>query len=566
MKRALFFAALLATAGCTSNGTPHATPAWEPVSDARLRGANADDGWLMYLRTYDAHAHVPFDQINASNVGRLHVVFTHEVSIPEGYEAPPIVSGRTMIVTTPLNRVYALDAVTGRQLWEYDRVIPKIALRTVCCDMVNRGVALYGNNAYMATLDNHVLAIDARNGKIVWDQTLAPPGVGYAMTAAPLAVNGKIIAGVACGEYGRRGFLVALDATTGAQRWRFYTVPAHGQPGGETWPGNTYQRGGACPWMTPSYDPATNTLFVGTSNPSPWLWLERPGANLYTDSILALDPDSGRLKWYFQQTPNDPWDYDATATPLLVDVRLGGKYRHALFQAARNGWLYLLDRTNGSLIYMKRYTMATSVTGYDRGHRIGIVNASLKPRIGQTIFTCPAFFGADNWWSYALDPSTHYTFVPTMRTCMKLSGEQPPKVFHNGAGALDEGFAVEPVPGAYGWGALQAFDVRTGRRVWSKETKFPWTDGTLSTGGGLVLSGTPDRKFYAFDARTGKVLWRFLARSGFVGQPISYRIDGKQYIAVQSGYGGVAPFWGGKKVAPLFRRIPLGGTLYVFSL
>ena len=565
MKRGLWLVATIALGACASQ-SGGVTPAWTTVTDSRLRGAAHDDGWLMYLRTYDAHAYAPFDQINARNVTRLHVAFTHEVSIPEGYEAPPIVNGRTMIVTTPLDRVYALDAVTGKQLWEYDHDIPKIALRTVCCDMVNRGVALYGNDAYLATIDNHVVALDARTGKVVWNAAIAPPGVGYAMTAAPLAVHGKIIAGVACGEYGRRGFLEALDAATGAQRWRFYTIPAPGSPGGDTWPGVTYQRGGGCPWMTPSYDPATNTIFVGTSNPSPWLWVERPGQNLFTDSILAIDPDSGKLKWYFQQTPNDPWDYDATATPLLVDVSAGGRMRHAVFQAARNGWLYLMDRRDGSLIYMRRYTKATSVTGYDRRRRTGIVNSSLKPRIGQTIFTCPAFFGGDNWWSFALDERLQRVFVPTMRTCMKLSGEQPPKVVHNGAAALDEGFAVEPVPGAFGWGALQAFDLRTGARVWSQETKFPWTDGTLSTAGDLVFSGTPDQKFYAFDARTGKVLWTFLARSGFVGQPVSYRVDGKQYVAVQSGYGGVAPFWGGKKVAPMFRKIPLGGTLYVFSL
>jgi alcohol dehydrogenase (cytochrome c) len=563
MRRALCLAGLLAIAACNSGAGP---AAWQSVTDARLRDAASDDGWLMYLRTYDAQAHAPFDQINVRNVARLRVVFTRSFSIPEGYEAPPIVNGRTMIVTTPMDRVYAMDAVTGKPLWEYSKDIPKVALRTVCCDMVNRGVALYGNDAYLATLDAHVVAIDARSGKVDWDRTIAPPGVGYAMTAAPLAVHGSIIVGVACGEYGRRGFLEALDAATGAQRWRFYTVPAPGQPGGKTWPGTTYRHGGACPWMTPSYDEATNTIYVGTSNPSPWLWLEHPGQNLYTDSILALDADSGRLKWYFQQTPNDPWDYDATATPLLANLRIGRTTRPVLFQAARNGWLYLIDRRDGSLIYMKRYTRATSVTGYDRAHRIGTVDASLKPKIGQAIFTCPAFFGADNWWAFSLDPSMHDVYVPTMHTCMKLIGQKPPKVFHPGSGALDEGFAVMPMPGAYGWGALQAFDLRTGRRVWTKETKYPWTDGTLSTGGGLVFSGTPDRKFYSLDSRTGKVLWTFDAHSGFVGQPVTYRVDGKQYVAVENGYGGVAPFWGGKNVAPMFRRIPLGGTLYVFSL
>ncbi|MBV8343542.1 MAG: PQQ-dependent dehydrogenase, methanol/ethanol family [Candidatus Eremiobacteraeota bacterium] len=561
MRPALCLLGLLVTTSCSGGGA-----AWQPVTDARLKDAASDDGWLMYLRTYDAHAHAPFDQINARNVARLHVVFTRSFSIPEGYEAPPIVNGRTMIATTPLDRVYAMDAVTGKPLWEYSRNIPKVALRTVCCDMVNRGVALYGNDAYLATLDAHVVAIDARSGKVDWDRALAAPGIGYAMTAAPLAVHGSIIAGVSCGEYGARGFLEALDAATGAQRWRFYTVPSPSEPGGKTWPGATYRHGGACPWMTPSYDAATNTIYVGTSNPSPWLWLEHPGQNLYTDSILALDADTGRLKWYFQQTPNDPWDYDATATPLLANLTIGGKPRPVLFQAARNGWLYLIDRRDGSLIYMKRYTMATSVTGYDRSRRIGTVDAALKPQIGQAIFTCPAFFGADNWWAFALDPAAHDVFVPTMHTCMKLSGQKPPKLFHPGAGALDEGFAVMPMPGAYGWGALQAFDLRTGARVWTKETKYPWTDGTLSTGGGLVFSGTPDRKFYALDSRTGRPLWTFVAHSGFVGQPVTYRVDGKQYVAVQNGYGGVTPFWGGKKVAPMFRRIPLGGTLYVFSL
>lgn len=565
---AVFLAAAALLFASCSNATrqnDEKTPQWTEVTGDRLVNADKDDGWLMYLRTYNAQGHVPYTEINASNVSKLHVAFTHEVSLPEGYEAPPIVNGRTMIVTTPMDHVYALDAVTGQKLWEYDHQVPHVALRTVCCDVVNRGVALYGNNAYMATLDNHVIALDARSGKVLWDKHVTPPGIGYTMDAAPLAVRGKIIIGDGGGEFGSRGFIVALDAATGDEKWRFYTVPAPKEPGGNTWPGQTYQHGGADPWITGSYDAETNTLYWGTGNPWPWLWSVRKGKNLYSDSILALDPDTGKLKFYFQETPNDTWDYDATATPVLADVTIAGKPRKVFYQAGRNGWFYVVDRTNGELISATPFVKATSVTGYDKARRIGLTDDSLRPQIGQTIFTCPAFFGGDNWWSFTFDPQTHAAYIPTMRTCMKLTGQKPVP-FKAGGNAVDEGFLVEPVPGSRGWGALQAYDVTTGKRMWTKETVFPWTDGTLSTDGGLVFSGTPDQKFYAFDAKSGKVLWTFHARSGFVGQPMSYRVDGKQYIAVQAGFGGVTPYYGGKNMAPMFKTIPLGGTLYVFTL
>lgn len=563
-KAAIGAAALFAIlcGGCAGHASE---PAWQPVTDDRLVHAAGDDGWLMYLRTYRSQAHVPYTQITTSNVKQLHEVFTHAVNIPEGFEAPPIVNGRTMIVTTPMDHVYALDAVTGKQFWEYDYPVPKQALRTVCCDMVNRGVGLYGNQVFMATLDSHVVALDARTGKVDWNTAIAPSGEGDAMTTAPLIVKGKVIVGDGGGEYGGRGFIEALDTKTGAEKWRWYTVPAPNQPGGNTWPGKTYLRGGGSPWMPGSYDVETNTLIWGTGNPGPWLASERKGQNLYTDSIVGLDPDAGTLKWYFQETPNDPWDYDATATPVLADVTIGGRPRKVFYQAARNGWFYVVDRTNGKLILSKRFTMATSVTGYDKARRIGTVNASLKPKTGQKIFTCPAFFGGDNWWGFSYDPQTGYAYVPTMHTCMDLSGLKPVK-FQAGNGYLNEGFATQPMPGAYGWGALQAIDVATGKNVWSKETKMPWNDGTLTTDGGLVFSGTPDQKFYAFDAKTGAVLWTHHMHSGVIGQPVSYRVDGKQYVAVQSGWGGVSPFWGGKKMTPIFKTIHLGGMLYVFSL
>ncbi len=564
----LFCCALVAAAlrPATHSSATAAVEAFPAVTDQRLLDAANGDGWLMFLRTYSGEGHAPFTEINASNVARLQPVFTHDVSIPQGFEAPPIVNGRTMIVTTPLDHVYALDATDGTKLWEYDYPLDRKQLRTICCDVVNRGVALYGTNAYLATLDNHVVALDARTGKVVWNTTVeAPPGSGYAMTLAPLAVRGMIVVGESGGEFGIRGSIVALDAATGALKWRRYTVPGPGEPNAGTYPGTMYLHGGGGAWVTGTYDPETRTLYWGVGNPSPWLATQRPGRNLYTDSVIALDVDTGAVKWFFQQTPNDTWDYDATNTPVLADVTIDGRPRKILYQAARNGWFYVVDRTDGKLIHMTPFTKTTSVTGYDRAHDIGITDAAMRPKVGKTVFTCPAFFGGDNWWPYSFDPQTGYAYVPTMHTCMELAGLKP-QAFQPGAQYVNEDFTVEHVPGEPDWGELQAIDVATGRRVWGKKTVQPWNDGSLSTDGGLVFSGTPDRHLYAFDARTGKVLWQFEMRSGTIGVPMTYRVDGKQYVAIQSGWGGVSPFYGGKNMVPLFRDIPLGGRLYVFAL
>jgi len=549
--------------GAPSSAADDTFPA---VTDRRLIDAATGDGWLMFLRTYTGQGHAPFTEINTSNVKQLQPVFTHDVSIPQGFEAPPIVNGRTMIVTTPLNRVYALDATNGTKLWEYDYPLDRKELRTICCDVVNRGVAVYGNDAYMATLDNHVVALDARTGAVVWNKTIeAPPGSGYAMTLAPLAVDGKIIVGESGGEFGIRGSIVALDASTGAIVWRRYTIPGPGEPNAGTFPGTMYLHGGGGAWITGTYDPATRTLYWGVGNPAPWLATQRPGRNLYSDSVLALDVGTGRVKWYFQQTPNDTWDYDATNTPVLADVTIAGKRRKILYQAARNGWFYVIDRMTGKLIHMTPFTTTKSVTGYDRAHSIGLTDPAMRPKINKTVFTCPAFFGGDNWWPYSFDPQTGYAYVPTMHTCMKIGG-LPPQAFQAGAQYINEQFTVEHVPGEADWGEMQAIDVATGKRVWGMRTLQPWNDGSMSTDGGLVFSGTPDRHFYAFDARTGTVLWRFDMRSGTIGVPMTYRVDGRQYVAIQSGWGGVSPFYGGKHMVPLFRDIPLGGRLYVFAL
>jgi alcohol dehydrogenase (cytochrome c) len=274
--------------------TSGAAADYPAVTDQRLLDAQNDNGWLMYRRSYDSQGYAPFKQIDTSNVSQLKVAFTYDTGMKQGHEAPPIVNGRYMFITTPMDHVIALDAVTGAVRWTYTPQLAQVAMRTVCCDVVNRGVALYDDLVYIATLDDRVVALEATTGKVAWEKPIVSPGVGYAMTGAPIVVDGKVITGVACGEYGGRGFVTALDAKTGNVAWRFYTVPAPNEPGGDTWPKGMYKTGGGGTWLTGSYDPETKTLFWGVGNPGPWLSDLRPGKNLYSDSVIALDPSNGR--------------------------------------------------------------------------------------------------------------------------------------------------------------------------------------------------------------------------------------------------------------------------------
>jgi alcohol dehydrogenase (cytochrome c) len=537
------------------------------VTDARLLDAQQDDGWLMYRRDYASLGYAPFDQINSANVGQLKLAFDLKDDLTQGYEGAPVVNGDWMYVTTPMDRVYALDATTGAVRWKYVHPVQKKALKTVCCDVVNRGVGLYGDRVYLETLDNHVVALDAKTGKVVWSKALFAPGIGYFMTSAPLIVKGKVIVGTGGGEYGARGFITALDARSGKILWQFHTTAAPGTPGGDTWPPGAYRTGGGNPWITGSYDPQTDTLFWGVGNPGPWLATLRPGANLYTDSVVALNPNDGRLKWYHQWTPNDTWDYDGANESVLTDLSHAGKTYKALVHADRNGYFYALDRTNGKLIYAVPFVHATSIVGIDE-QGVSKDDPNLRPNVDKQVFTCPSFLGGKNWWPISVNPQLRMVYIPTLHACMDIKGAQP-VAYKAGLPFLNETFEVKHDPSDPHWGSVQALALdEGGKQVWQYETDLPWNDGTLSTAGGLVFSGGADRHFYAFDAKTGKVLWDSgELSSGIIGVPTTYRANGKQYVAVWAGWGGASPIWGGVMANdPAVKAIPTGGHLYVFAL
>ncbi|HET8882675.1 MAG TPA: methanol/ethanol family PQQ-dependent dehydrogenase [Solimonas sp.] len=555
---AAIFAAVLLPAYATTA----AAAGYPSVSDARLANAAGDDGWLMYRRDYTSSGYAPFNDINAGNVTKLKVVFDYKTDLDTGHEAAPIVNGNMMFITTPKNRLIALDATTGKQIWKYEHDLSKVGLKTVCCDVVNRGVALYDNMVYMATLDNYVVALDAPTGKLQWKQHLNAPDVGYAMTLAPLVVKGKVIVGVSGGEYGARGFVEALDAKTGKIAWKQHTIPAPGEPGGDTWPKGAYETGGGAAWLTGTYDAQTDTLLWGVGNPGPWLATLRPGDNLYTDSVIAMNPATGKIKWHYQYTPNDTWDYDGTNETVMADINYQGKPYKAIVSASRNGWFYAIDRTNGKLIYAEKFAHATSVAGFKNGKPY--TNDDLRPTVDKEVFTCPSFLGGKNWWPISISPQTHMAYVPTLHSCMTMKGGTVS--YKAGLPFLGESFKVVHDPDNKNWGAVQAIDLNTGKQVWNYQTALPWSDGTLATAGGLVFSGSADGYFMAFDAKNGKVLWKSdQLSSGIIGVPTTYRVDGKQYVAVWSGWGGAIPIWGGEMV-PDVADIPVGGHLYVFAL
>jgi alcohol dehydrogenase (cytochrome c) len=572
MKRSSASALLLtalasALAGVFGFDAPRAgaADAYPPVTYERMTSAQEDAGWLTYYRTYSGQSHSPLKQIDTANVKRLVTAWSYKfpADLQQGFEATPIVNGHYLFVSTPKDNVYAFDAATGKTLWKFEPKLGAESFKTACCDVVNRGVALYGKNVYVAMLSGEVAALDAQTGNLVWKKQMFDPGLGYAFSLAPLALDGAIVVGSSGGEYGARGFIAALSPEDGKVLWKRFTVPGAKEKGGDTWPDGMQDHGGAPAWLTGTYDAATKTLYWGVGNPGPWLADLRPGDNLYSDSLLALDPKTGALKWHFQYTSHDTWDYDGVNTPVLAKISYEGKDYDAIIHADRNGYFDAIDRSNGKLIYARPFVKATSVTGYTAEGK-PIQDGAKYPKVGSTINTCPSFLGGKNWWSMSYDPERHLAFVPALHACMSLSGKSVS--YMEGLPYLGEGFEIKAEPGSKGYGELQAIDVNTGKKVWSHWTKMPWNGGVAGTASGIAFSGSLDGHLYAFDAATGKVLWQSpKLASGIIAQPSIFEVDGKEYVAVLAGYGGANPIWGGP-MAKIAEKVPRGGTLYVFAL
>jgi alcohol dehydrogenase (cytochrome c) len=435
-----------------------------------------------------------------------------------------------MYLTRPENAIYALDAATGRQLWSYEYRNPPRTYN--CCGKVNRGLAILGNTVYYASIDAHLIALDARTGNVRWDVTMADYKTGYSSTGAPLAVKDKIITGMAGGEYGTRGFIDGYDAKSGKRLWRFNTIPVKGEPGNETWAGESWKTGSATTWVTGVYDPESNTVYWGTGNPGPdWNGDVRKGDNLYSDCLIALDPDTGAKKWHFQYTPHDMNDWDSTQTPTLVDSTVKGQPRKMVVLANRNGFYYALDRTTGKFIAGRPYVKQTWASGLDEVGRPMRLPKAEPTNEGTLIW--PSLAGGSNWYSSTYSPKTdlYYVNVKEMAAIYyKGDADYKPGVQFNGGGQ-DDYKGEEP------YGAVRALDVASGEMRWEYKLHSPSHCGVMATGGGLVF-GSNSTAFFALDAAKGSLLWRFESGGGggIDANPITYMHGGKQYVAIAAGH------------------------------
>jgi alcohol dehydrogenase (cytochrome c) len=503
-------------------------------SQELLDGLEADGSrWLTFGGNYTNQRHSPLTQITPANVTRLVPQWVFQTDTPGRFETTPLVRDNVLYVTGPLNVAWAIDARTGREIWRYKRELPPTGGLTACCGLVNRGFGVLGDRLFMTTLDAHLLALDMKTGAVVWDATLEDFSKGYAATIAPLVVKDKVIVGVAGGEYGIRGFIDAYDAKTGKRAWRFYTIPGPGEPGHDTWAGDSWQRGGASVWVTGAYDPDLNLVYYGIGNPGPDYHSEsRKGDNLYSDSLVALDPDTGTLRWHYQFTPHDLHDWDATEVPVLADLTIAGQPRKVVMLANRNGFFYTLDRTNGTLIVGKPYVVTTWAKEIGADGRPVILPGYVPDEKGS--LTCPDVTGATNFWPPSYDPSQHLFFVNAREVCATYYAWKqeyvPGERYTGGAGQRATG------PDMRAFGALRAIDPATGERRWEFQYISPSTAGVLTTASGLVFSGDAEGNFLAFDSRAGKLLWRFQMGSALHGtSPITYMLDGRQQLLVPAG-------------------------------
>ena len=562
---ALTLFSLLSTAVLAQNLPPYMS-----VTDARLRNQD-NDSWLLYRGSYDSHGYSALDQIDTDNVANLKPVWSFSTGLREGHQAPPIVNNGYMYVSTPQNHVLALNAVTGDLLWRYVRYLPDDLQQF---HPTNRGVALYGDLAYLATVDAFLVALDALTGEVVWEVAVEDYYNGYYMTMAPLIVEGVVMVGVSGGELGIRGFVAAFDAETGEELWKTYTIPAPGEPGSESWPEDTWKTGGVPVWITGSYDPDLNLTYWGTGNGGPWMGDTRPGDNLYSTSVIALDPKTGELKNHHQYHWNDSWDWDEVSAPLLIDYEREGEIVKGLVHPGRNGYLWFLERSAEQItfvdanpyVYQDVFTSIDAITGRPE------YDMTKKPGTGYEASFCPSLWGGKDWPPAAFDPNSRLLFIPANENvCSTMVGEEieySPGRAYMGRGTSDDGgFFVRD--GADHIGELQAWNVDTGERAWTTTFESHNWGPILATAGDLVfMGGTNDRKFRAFDSTSGEVLWEYPTNSGVIGVPVTFTADGKQYVAVQSGWGVDAQRE--QNLINMTRGsdtyVPQGGVVWVFAL
>jgi alcohol dehydrogenase (cytochrome c) len=546
---------------------------YSDVTQERLSNPEPQN-WLMYRRTYDGQGFSPLNQINAGNVKDLVPVWTFSTGLIEGHQAPPIVNNGVMFVSTPQAQVIALDAKTGDLLWRYKHQLPDDLTQL---HPTNRGVALLGDRLYVATTDDMLIAIDAKTGKEIWSKTVEDYRKGNYMTLAPLVADGKILVGGSGGEYGVRGFVAAYDAQSGDQVWRTYTIPGPGEPGHDTWPGDTWQHGGGSIWITGTYDPATKTSYWGTGNAAPWMGDARSGDNLNTTSVIALNVDTGKMTAAHQYHWNDSWDWDEVDAPLMIDVQREGHTIKALVHPGRDGYLWTLERKPDAISFVSGvpFVRQNVFKSIDPESGRPTYDENRKPHLDAHVDFCPSLWGGKDWPPPAYSQETKLLYVPANENlCGNLTGHKMdyvPGDLYLGAGLQDIGMTLYPQ--ADHIGELQAWDLSTGKKVW--QHNFPHSQlwgPVLATAGDLVfMGGTNDRMFRAFDAKTGKTLWEQKTNSGVTGVPSSFEVDGTQYIAVQSGWGVDAQRMQDSlvKIDPATYKsdaVPQGGVVWVFAL
>jgi alcohol dehydrogenase (cytochrome c) len=536
MTRGWRFAALLASLSGyillarAPNGVEGPVSATIDISPSQLLTKPTNENWLSYNGDYSGRRYTALAQINPENVGRLRAQWVFHSPNSRLLEVTPVVANGVMFVTSA-NDAFALDARTGRSIWHYSRPITE-GLIDDASSHHSRGVALWHSRLYMETDNAHLLCLDARSGHLLWDVAYTKGNKNYGATSVPLIVSNKVLVGTSGGDDGVRGFLAAFDPETGKEVWRLWTIPGPGEFGNSSWPGDMYLRGGATTWMPGTFDPELNLIYWTTSNAAPDLdGSGRPGDDLYTSCVLAINPDTGKLKWYFQFTPHDLYDYDATQTPVLIDATYKGSRRKLLVQANRNGFLYILDRTNGEFLsavpFVRKLNWAKGIDSNGRP-----IVAGRQPSPEGTLI-CPGFTGATNWFSPSYNPGTRLLYFMALENCDIYFLK--PQEFAEGKTFYATG--VKHGPGEYGQKILTAYNPETGKFVW----RYPQVGGgrswggTMTTAGGLVFFGNDAESFEAVDAHTGKSLWHFNTGQSMHASPMSYEVKGIQYVAIAAG-------------------------------